>query len=497
VSVTPDINDGFLGAVSRHSDRPALVHNGQSFNYKQLHALVSAAALSLGPYPGVVGIPSAHTPETIIGLLATWAAGGTYCPVDPTFPRERRKAMMAAAECRTMFAPQFAVPAPDEAVPEDLETNHRHDAEQPAYILFTSGTTGSPKPVVTPRRAIATVVRSLHDLFGITPDDRVLQFASLNWDTCFEEILPTLTAGATLVLNDEAHTGSFPRFLRMLEHERITVLNLPTAYWHELVHHLTETGTRLPGSVRTVVIGGEPVNPARLADWCGQDKDPGTGQIRLINTYGCTETTLISHAVDLHGPLAPRFDWRETERAPIGWPLPHVLEHVSDQGELLIGGPALALGYRGLPESTEARFVDLETATGRTRFFRTGDRVRRSPDGTLFPAGRLDHEVKVRGIRVDPGEVESHLASHPAVNAVAVVGATVAGRTALLAYVVPGPHARLDNLDADIRAYLSARVPPHLVPSRITVVPELVHTASGKVDRAATHQQHTAQRQPR
>ncbi|MQA27777.1 MAG: AMP-binding protein, partial [Micromonosporaceae bacterium] len=358
------------------------------------------------------------------------------------------------------------------------------DSDEPAYILFTSGSTGEPKPVVTPRRAIATTVRSLRDLFGITPDDRVLQFASLNWDTCFEEILPTLTVGAALVFNDEAHSGSFPRFLRMIERERITVLNLPTAFWHELVHYQSDTRAGLPDCVRAVVIGGEAVNPARLADWCDLD----AARIRLINTYGCTETTLITHAVDLHGPQAPHFDtpWRETERAPIGWSLPHVLEHVTDEGELLIGGPALALGYRGLPEATRARFVDVPGG----RHFRTGDRVRRSPDGMLVPAGRFDHEVKVRGIRVDPGEVEAHIAGHPGVSAVAVVGDLVAGRTALLAYVVPRPHADVSTLDADLLGYLRTRVPPHLVPSRITVVPTLVRTASGKADRTKTHQRH-------
>ncbi|WP_425555612.1 AMP-binding protein [Kitasatospora kazusensis] len=355
---------------------------------------------------------------------------------------------------------------------------------EPAYLLFTSGSTGEPKPVVTPRRAVSAAVCSLRDLFGLTPVDRVLQFASLNWDTCFEEILPALTTGAAVVFDDEAHSGSFPRFLRMVERERITVLDLPTAFWHELVRHLTESRAELPSCVRLLVIGGEAVGPDRLADWCALD----TGRVRLVNTYGCTETTLVTHAVDLHGPRAPH--WDLSAGVPIGRPLPHVLERIGGEGELLIGGPAVALGYRGLPTATEARFVTVGSGDGAARYFRTGDRVARSPDGLLVHRGRLDQEVKVRGVRVDPAEVEAQILGHPGVGAVAVAAVTVADRTTLVAYVVPRPHADPGTLAADVLAHLRTRVPGHLVPGRITVVPELAHTASGKVDRAGSHRRH-------
>jgi nonribosomal peptide synthetase protein VioO len=334
-----------------------------------------------------------------------------------------------------------------------------------AYVLFTSGSTGEPKPVLTPRTAIGTVVASLRELFALTPDDRVLQFASLNWDTCFEEILPTLTAGAALVFDAEAHTGSFPRFLRMIEQRGVTVLDLPTAFWHELVRHLAEEGHGLPAGVRLVVIGGEAANPARVAEWLAL-----APEVQLLNTYGCTETTLITHAAAIDDAGVP----------PIGRALPHVRELVTDDGELLIGGPALAAGYLGRPEATDERFV----LRAGERWFRTGDRVRRRADGLLLHEGRLDHVVKIRGVRVDPGEVEAQLTRHPAVDAAAVVGTALAGRTALVAYVV----ARDEN--DDLLGWLRARVPAHLVPSRLTYVPALERTASGKADRAATHRRH-------
>jgi nonribosomal peptide synthetase protein VioO len=303
----------------------------------------------------------------------------------------------------------------------------------------------------------------------------VLQFASLNWDTCFEEILPTLTAGATLVLHGDAHSGLMRRLLRLVERERITVLDLPTAFWHELVGHLRDEGAPLPGCVRLVVIGGEAASPARLAEWHARP----TGHARLLNTYGCTETTLITHAMDLDRDAAAAGG-----RVPVGRALPHVVERVDADGELLVGGPSLAAGYRGPAGATAARFVEL----GGVRLFRTGDRVSRRADGALEVVGRLDDQLKIRGIRVDPAEVEAHIAAHPVVSAVAVGGLGVADHTVLAAWVVPRAPADPGELAAGIVDHLRTRVPAHLIPSRITVVPDLVYTASGKVDRRRTRE---------
>ncbi|MFH9349745.1 AMP-binding protein [Kitasatospora sp. NPDC017646] len=490
LQVAPDLLDVFSDIARRNPRRPAIVHNGRALSYHRLLESANALARRLGPDPGTVAVPAVHAPETVVALLGVLTAGGTYCPVDPVFPALRRQAMAAAAQCRTAVSGSSGdllrldtrlveLPKPGEIPGDPPGHPPRTGPEQPAYILFTSGSTGQPKPVVTPRRAVAATARALGGLFRLTPEDRVLQFASLNWDTCFEEILPTLTTGATLVMDRDAHSGSFPRFLRLVERERITVLDLPTAFWHELVHHLVDSGDRLPSCLRLLVIGGEAAGPARLADWARLP----TGAVRLLNTYGCTETTQITHAVDLAGPLAAGPARSGTTRAPIGRALPHVVELIDDLGELLIGGPALALGYLGLPEATAARFITLDGE----RFFRTGDRMSRDPDGLLTHQGRLDGELKIRGIRVDPAEVEAHLTGHPAVSAAAVTGTTAAGRTILVAYVVARRHAPAGQLDRELLSYLRARLPGHLVPGRITLVPRLVHTPSGKVDRAGCH----------
>jgi amino acid adenylation domain-containing protein len=471
-----DVVASFLRAARRAPDRTAIIDNGQRVSYAALAEQTRRVASATGPEPGTVGVLTSRSANTIAILLGVLAAGGTYCPIDPAFPPERIALLTEAAQCRTVIDSRIATPAqvrragrPAVAGPDD-----------PAYILFTSGSTGRPKPVVTPRRAIAAAVTSLTPVMGVGPGDTVLQFASLNWDTCFEEILTALTGGATLVFDDDAYSGSFPRFLKMIDRYQISVLDLPTAFWHELVTFLTDDAVPVPASLRTMVIGGEGARPARLGDWRSLD---GAGAVRLVNTYGCTETTLVTHAIDLHGPRA---EPPAGPAVPLGRALPHVTERIGADGELLIGGPSLALGYRGMPEATGERFVTLDSG----RFFRTGDRVRRDPDGVLFHLGRLDDDLKVRGIRVSPGEVEAQLCGHPEVAAAAVVGAPVGDHTALVAYVLPRGTADPAGLASGILRQLRAHSPRHLVPARVTVVPELVFTASGKIDRRRTHERY-------
>lgn len=490
-----DIVSAFLEVARIFPSRCAVEYGGRELTYAELADRVRVTAQELGPEPGAVGVLTDRSAATVVALLGVLAAGGTYVPVDPAFPAARQRALLEAAGCtKVLETPGLPAPnpAPDGEHPESpalSPPSGTADAEVPAYTLFTSGSTGRPKPVLTSRHAIAASVAALRDLFALTPADRVLQFASLNWDTCLEEILPALTTGATLVFHDEAYTGSIPRLLRAVAAARVTLLDLPTAFWHELVRHLAESDEQLPDCVRTVVIGGEAVSPARLIEWRAR----ATGHIRLINTYGCTETTLITHAVDLHGPEEPGPGaWWGEGGVPIGRPLVHVTDDIGPDGELLVSGPALALGYRDLPEVTAERFVTRQGPDGPVRWFRTGDRVSRRPDGHLVHEGRLDAEIKVRGIRVDPGEIEAHLTAHPGVGVAAVVGTRVADRTTVTAYLVPQrADADAVALAREVLRDLRASVPGHLVPHRVTVVPELVHTAGGKIDRLGTHRRHS------
>jgi acyl-coenzyme A synthetase/AMP-(fatty) acid ligase len=241
---------------------------------------------------------------------------------------------------------------------------------------------------------------------------------------------------------------------------------------------LHEERAALPDSVRLVVIGGERVDPNRLRQWGDLD----AGHVRLLNTYGCTETTMITHAVQLSGPGTEPVVAAHDAEAPLGRPLPHVRDHVTDEGELLVSGPSLATGYLGLPEVSARGFPVADHGSGPTRWFNTGDLVIRGEDGLLYSRGRADQQVKVLGVRVHPAEVEAQLNTHPAVVGAVVVGERLLGRTSLTAYVV----AAEATTPAELKRYLRERLPGQFVPTRVKFVAALSYTASGKVDRAAT-----------
>ncbi|MGV9674152.1 AMP-binding protein [Nocardia sp. NPDC003482] len=487
VAHAADVHTDFTATARAHPARTAILHNGTPITYGQLAHRVRALAAGLAAAAGEsrrAAILVSRSPETLAHLLGALCAGVAYCPLDAALPPARIRQLVSALGVERVVAA-----APGSRAPEGVETlaltdgetvcTPTHSEEDPAYLLFTSGSTGHPKPVITPRRALTAAVRALRAEFALTPADRVLQFAALSWDTCFEEILPALTAGASVVVDDEAYAGSFPRLLRMLGERGVTVLDLPTALWHELVLHLDEERARLPESVRLIVIGGEAINPARLRRW----RDLGTDSVVLLNTYGCTETTLVTHAARLAGPGA---EFGGGDDIPLGRPLAHVRDHIADSGELLVAGPALATGYLGAAEQTARAFVVADHGDGARRWFHTGDLVARGDDGFVYPRGRTDDQLKVRGVRVNPVEVEAQLLAHPWVAAAAVVGDRGRGHLALTAYVV----RRADAVGvAEPRAlirHLRDRLPGQFVPGRVCFVDALAYTASGKVDRAAT-----------
>ena len=491
-----DVVADFAAAARDWPHRPAVVHNRAAITYRELAERVEltvlryrASGFASDGLTGLIGALVSHTPAVVEHLLGILQAGATYCPIDTALPVARQQTLAAVLGLDRVFA---AAPDPhggtnlrieklDEAsLAADGRLPQRFwQPSDPAYVLCTSGSTGVPKPVVISRHALTVTVRALRELFALTPEDRVLQFASLCWDTCLEEIVPALTAGAAVVFDDGAYSGSFPRFVRMLAERAVTVLDLPTAFWHELVLYLHEEREGLPDSIRLVVIGGERVDPTRLRQW----RDLDLGQVRLLNTYGCTETTMVTHAVQLAGPgTEPEVASQYTE-APLGRPLPHVRDHITDDGELLIAGPCLATGYLGLPEVTANRFLVADHGSGPTRWFGTGDVVIRGERGLLYPRGRADEEVKVRGVRVHPAEVEAQLNTHRAVAGAVVVGDRLLGHTTLTAYVVPAGA----TTSAALKKYLYERLPSQFVPTRVIFVAALAYTASGKVDRAATH----------
>jgi amino acid adenylation domain-containing protein len=350
----------------------------------------------------------------------------------------------------------------------------------PAYLLYTSGSTGRPKGVVVPHRAIASFVRVARADYALTPADRVLQFASLSFDTSAEEIWPALASGATLVLRPGDMAASIPHFLREVERLGVTVLDLPTAFWHELVDGLVAEDLGLPRCLRLVILGGEEALADRLALWL---RRVGPA-VRLVNTYGPTETTVVATRREL-AELTPG------GLVPIGRPIPGARTYVLDRfgapvppgvrGELWIGGAGVTSGYLHRPDLTADRFrPDPFGGDVGARLYRSGDLAVLRPDGDLVFAGRADRQLKIRGYRIEPGEIEAALRLHPALRE-AVVDARA---QRLVAWVVAHEGAAVPELP-ELRAFLRERLPEPLVPAAFVPLAALPLTTSGKVDRRA------------
>src|SRR5690606_14898783 len=278
--------------------------------------------------------------------------------------------------------------------------------------------------------SLAARVHWMRQAYEIGPDDRIAQFASLSFDAHAEELYPALASGASVLLLPDG-AASLPDVLRTPAGARVTVLDLPTAYWHRLTEALDDV--TWPEPLRLVILGGEQVHAAAVARWRARFGD----RVRLVNTYGPTEATIIATAAELG-------EADTVHRPPIGRPIGGTTAHVlgphgepvppGSPGELCLGGEGLARGYLGRPALTADRFVPDPYGPPGSRLYRTGDRVRLRPDGMLEFLGRFDTQVKVRGFRVEPGEVEAALLTHPGVRQAVVT----ADGERLAAYVV-GP----------------------------------------------------------
>ncbi|MFJ5548060.1 amino acid adenylation domain-containing protein [Streptomyces sp. NPDC093225] len=463
----PRVLDRIAG---QDAERIALVHGERRMTYGQLALAVAFRADELaeeGAGPGrLVAVNRPRGIDAVVGLLAALRTGAAYLPLDPTAPAARTAAVLA--DCTGTDHPA----APGEQVLPGPGVD-----PEAAYVIYTSGSTGTPNGVVVGQDALAHFTAGATAVYGITAEDRVLQFAPLHFDASVEEVFLTLGAGATLVLRDDEMLD-VPGLLAGCTAHGITVLDLPTAYWHELAHAVSCGLAELPPTLRTVVIGGEAALPERVSRWSAA-VDPE--RVRLLNTYGPTEATVVATVADLSryagGPV------------PIGTPLPGVRAAVVD-GELWLLGGGLALGYLGRPELTDRRFARL----GPERAYRTGDLVRVREDGQLGFEGRADDEVKINGHRVDPASVESVLSGHPGVREAAVVAADApGGGKRLVAYVVAEPGVGA----ADLREHVRRQLPAAAVPGLFEPVDALPLTSSGKIDRKALRARAAAPDGPR
>ncbi|GAA3457939.1 non-ribosomal peptide synthetase [Dactylosporangium matsuzakiense] len=402
-----------------------------------------------------------HMPRSIdliVALLAVLKAGAAYVPIDPRYPAARKE--LLADGCVLTIA-EAEVRAAGQAVAPPERGESTMDAKSLAYVIYTSGSTGTPKGVGITRGALNSRVAWMRARYALTPADAVAQFATISFDTHVEEVWPTLATGARLVLLPPGE--DLPE---LLAREPITVLDLPTPYWHELVG-----ATHWPETLRLLILGADTVRADKLAAWHAENGD----RVELLNTYGPTETTVIATT----GALGPG----ETS---IGTPIAGTRVYILDEhqrlapagvaGELCIAGDGVARGYLGDPGRTADRFRPDPYGPAGSRLYRSGDRARWRADGRLEFLGRLDDQVKIRGYRVEPGEVETVLVGRPGVRQAAVV----VRDGALVAY------AAGEGLEPDrLRADLAERLPAFLVPTHLVVLERIPLTANGKVDRAA------------
>ena len=492
----------FQEAVQRHRNETAVQGEEGALTYGELDERSSQLAhylkkLGAGPEM-LVGVCLPRSFDLVVSLLAIWKTGAAYLPLDPAYPEERLAYMLKDAEAKFLLTVQSLFKLfhdrPEHTICLDRtqtkavvssmprsSIEERGPSDRLAYVIYTSGSTGVPKGVEITHRSLLNHNLAIAEAYALTNEDRVLQFTAISFDISVEEIFPTWLAGARLVLRTEDTIASVGSFLTYTESKGITVLNIPTAYWHELIDVVDRL--RLPDSLRLVVIGGEKASDEAFRRWNAAVK----GRIELINSYGPTEATVTTTL------LRTRPDQVDLT---IGRPLANTQVLILDKhlhpvpigvaGELCIGGQGLARAYLRRPELTAERFVPnpWQDEVPGGKLYRTGDLARFKPDGEIEFLGRLDQQVKIRGFRIELGEIEAALESHPNVKGAVVTARDCAdGHKKLVAYVVP--RAGHQVRPSELLRHLRQSMPAYMIPAAFLSLPEFPLTPAGKVDRHA------------
>ncbi|MCO6009315.1 amino acid adenylation domain-containing protein [Actinoallomurus purpureus] len=486
----------FAARAAHRPDAVAVTHADISLTYGDLNARANRLAhrlIALGAGPErLVALALPRSADLVVAILAVLKSGAAYVPIDPDYPANRVAAMLEDAD------PALVLTTATADLPAEVERVTLDDAalagypgddpvvplrsEHPAYVIYTSGSTGRPKGVVVPHENVVRLLDATDHWFGFGPSDVWTLFHSCAFDFSVWELWGALLYGGRLVVVPYDVSRSPEDLLRLLDDERVTVLNQTPSAWGQLMRADRDKTRDL--ALRYVIFGGEALDPSRLADWYSRHADDAPV---LVNMYGITETTV-------HVTYAP-LDSASTAAGPagmIGVGIPDLRVYVLDAalrpmppgvtGELYVAGAGLARGYLGRPDLTAERFVADPYGPG--RMYRTGDLARRHADGRLEYVGRADHQVQLRGFRIELGEIEAVLAAHPSVDDVAAVlredGPEDDRHRRVVAYVT-GPDAD----PAALRDLTRRNLPGHMVPSAVVVLDALPLTPNGKVNRRA------------
>jgi amino acid adenylation domain-containing protein/thioester reductase-like protein len=491
-----DLAELFDRQAERVPDALALETASRSLSYRQLQEAAERVAASLqargaGP-ESVVAVRASREAEMVVAMLGALESGAALLPLDPAEPASRTRHLIADAGVRMALTddPAHAVPAAGvewiavaeaEAERRELERTEAA-ADRLAYVIYTSGSSGVPKGVLVEHRSAVNTLVGCREWFGFDERDLFLCIASPTFDIFFFELLSPLISGAAVRLVGREELFDPSRLGSILL--RATVMQAVPSLMKQVVELLEAEGTTA-GRMRYAITGGDAV-PARLPAAIAA----AFPRARVTVLYGPTETAMVCSGVQLEDPEG-------VSGHPIGRPLPNVGLRVCDEngglvpvgvaGEICIGGPGVSRGYLAPTPELAARFVELEGE----RFYRSGDQGRWRNDGELEFLGRLDAQLKVRGFRIEPGEIEVALESHPNVREAAAVGCGAEEARRLVAFVVldrsEGERMASQSV-AQVRASLSGRLPAHMVPASIEAVDSLPTTPNGKVDRATLEQ---------
>jgi amino acid adenylation domain-containing protein len=495
----PDLLGLFAEQARAHGGQPAVRTVALRFTYEQLAreaGRIAAWLQAQGVAPGaVVGLALERDAlASIAAVLGVLQAGATVLPLDPEHPPARLGFVLRDARAHLILTHRSlrARLPTDAGCPilcvEDVSAVGSASAAEctPAeivYLIYTSGSTGEPKGVAMRHEALLNLVRWQCAESGPERAARTLQFTPMGFDVYFQEVFATLLAGGELILVDDAVRLDPSRLLAFLATQRVTRIKLPFVALQQLADAAARGGAP-PGELREVITAGEQLlATAALRDWFR-----AMPACRLVNQYGPSETHVVTQQVLAADPGA----WPDLP--PIGTPVPGVELFVLDEerrevavgasGELYVGGVCLAAGYLGQPELTAERFLeDVAVGGARRRLYRTGDLVSRDARGVFEFLGRADQQIKLRGYRIEPGEIEVQLAAHEEVAQAVVVLRKGPAGPRLVAYVVPQP-GRAPTLGA-LRRHLEQRLPAYMVPAGFVLLAELPRTPSGKVDRRA------------
>jgi amino acid adenylation domain-containing protein/thioester reductase-like protein len=445
--------DALKRVVAKHGGRPAVVESGRvALTYRSLWERAGAIAdqlRSLGAGPErVVALERRKSADYVASLIGIWRAGAAFVPIDPALPDERRGFLHRDSGAGWIVDEIGGRRLANPPRSAGCDLVHQRNKSL-AYVIYTSGSSGRPKGVALTQHGLLNVLRSQIRAFRLTPASRSLFYLSTSFDASISDLGTTLLAGASLFIERPESLVPGPKLVDLLRRRGITHLDFPPS-----MLPLLDPET-VPSTLRTLILGGEACAPALIRRW--------SSRVRVVNVYGPTEATICTSL----GACSPK-TW---DRPLLGRPLPGI-EYRVRNGELLISGACLARGYVNLPKLTAQRFITL----GGKRWYRTGDRVLERADGEFEFLGRIDRQIKLRGLRIEPGEIEAALRSHEEVAHAAVVKRA----EGLAAFVVPAnghpPTPR------GLRAHLARTLPVWMIPSRFEVIEDLPRLANGKTD---------------